>query len=116
VKLDGELAMTVVPATRAVNFEQLKAAAGATSGMLAEETEFLSLFPGCEVGAMPPFGHFYGLPLYVEKDLAKEEYIAFSAGTHSDVIAMTFADYRRVAHPKLAHIAMPPVAELARLL
>ena len=104
VKLDNELAIAVVPATQQLNFDLLKAAAGAKTGMLASEPEFMRRFPDCEVGAIPPFGRSYDLPLYVEKDLAKEEHIAFCAGTHRDVIAMKFADYRRVAHPRLARI------------
>jgi Ala-tRNA(Pro) deacylase len=61
VNLDGKLAMAVLPASDTVDFERLKAAAGARTVALAHEQDFQDRFPECEVGAMPPFGHLYGL-------------------------------------------------------
>ena len=72
---------------------------------LAEENDFTDRFEGCQTGAEPPFGDLFGMDTYVETDLAEEEYIAFNTGSHTEVIAMRFSDYRRLAHPKLAHIS-----------
>ena len=65
-KLDGKLVMVVVPATRRIDFERLRRMAGAHSAELAHEDEFRDLFPDCEIGAMPPFGNLWGLPVYVD--------------------------------------------------
>ena len=66
VKMNGGFAMVVVPADRQVNFAKLKDAVGAPVD-LASESEFKDKFPGCEVGAMPPFGDLYEMPvLYFE--------------------------------------------------
>jgi Ala-tRNA(Pro) deacylase len=108
VRIDGRLALAAVPASRNVDTEHLRAAAEAHTIEIAEETEFALRFPGCHLGAMPPLGAPFGMDVYMERDLAKEKYIAFTAGTHSEVIAMEFGDYRRVAHPKLAHISAVP--------
>jgi Ala-tRNA(Pro) deacylase len=60
---------------------------------LATEAEFASLFPDCELGAMPPLGELYGLPVYVDESLSVDKEIIFSAGTHRDAIRM---NYRRL--------------------
>jgi Ala-tRNA(Pro) deacylase len=109
VMIDGELAMAVVPANREVEMGMLRSAAGAQYVELADERDFAQRFEGCQLGAMPALGILFGMETYVDKQLAKEEYIAFNAGTHSEVTAMRFADYRRVAHPKLARISTAAV-------
>ena len=67
---------------------------------LATEQEFATLFPGCELGAMPPFGNLYGLDTYVTKSLADDEEIAFNAGTLTELVRMPYRDFERVVHPK----------------
>ncbi|HUT84567.1 MAG TPA: YbaK/EbsC family protein, partial [Thermodesulfobacteriota bacterium] len=61
VKIDGKMAMAVLPASCKVDFDLLKKAAGASTVGLASEQEFKNLFPECEIGAMPPFGNLYGI-------------------------------------------------------
>ena len=88
----------------------LRTAVVASRVGLAEETRFARRFDGCQVGAMPPFGNLFGIETYMDRELAKEEYIAFNAGTHTDVIAMRFNDYRKIARPVLAEISSPAAA------
>ena len=111
VTIDGQLAIAVVPASRLVDIDLLRSAADAQHAALADEADFADRFEGCQLGAMPPFGNLFGMETFVEKDLAREEYVAFNAGSHTDVIAMRFADFRRLVHPKLAHICWPRFAE-----
>ncbi len=105
VKLDGKMAMAVLPASERVVFDLLRDTAGAHSAELASEGEFASLFPGCERGAMPPFGNLSGLDVYVDRDLAADETIAFNAGSFTEVIQMTYADFARLVQPKVAKFA-----------
>jgi Ala-tRNA(Pro) deacylase len=105
VTVDGRLAMAVVPASRQVEMGLLRLAASAGYTALADESDFAGRFEGCQLGAMPPFGNLFGMETFVERDLAREQYIAFNAGSHTDVIAMRFADFRRLAHPVLARIS-----------
>ena len=109
VTVDGRLALAVVPASRQVDMGLLRSAAEAQYAALADESDFADRFEGCQLGAMPPFGNLFGMETFVDKDLATEEYIAFNAGTHTDVIAMRFTDFRRLAHPKLTRISMAAV-------
>jgi Ala-tRNA(Pro) deacylase len=99
VKLDGKMAMVAVPALHKIDLEVLRRASGASRVELASEAEFKLLFPDCEPGAMPPFGHLYGLPLYLEESLKDNREIAFNAGTHTEVVKMDFADFSRLAQP-----------------
>lgn len=100
VKIGDQLAMVVVPANGHVNFATLKKLTGETNIDLARESDFKNKFPECEVGAMPPFGSLYGLPVYVSGELAHDS-IAFSGGTHSELIQMTYQDFINLVKPQM---------------
>jgi Ala-tRNA(Pro) deacylase len=104
VKLDGQLAMVVLPATQQVDFDRLKQGAGAGKVELATEREFQDKFAECEVGAMPPFGNLYGMEVYVARELTKDAEIAFNAGTHTEVIKLAYADFGRLVNPKVVEL------------
>ncbi len=95
VKLDGRLAMAVLPASYHVDFALLRGAAGVDKAELASEDEFRDAFPGCEVGAMPPFGNLFDMPVYADESLREDEEIAFSAGSHAELIRLLYADFAR---------------------
>lgn len=105
VKLDENLVLAVLPASYRVDFELLKAVSGAKRVDLADESEFRDRFPGCEVGAMPPFGNLYGMETYVADALAEDDEIAFNAGTHTELIRMPYRDFERLVRPKVLHFA-----------
>jgi Ala-tRNA(Pro) deacylase len=105
VKIDGEMAMVVLPASYRVDMERLKEATGATKVELAGEKEFKDLFPGCEVGAMPPFGNLYGLQVFVAATLAAEGEIVFNACSHTELIRLGYKDFERVVSPKVVQIS-----------
>ena len=102
VKLDDKMAMTVVPASRRVSFEKLRTASGAQTVDLASEEEFSQAFPRCEVGAMPPFGNLYGMPVYLCENLGETDEITFNACSHVELIRMPFGDFVRLVHPVMA--------------
>ena len=101
VKIDGRMAMAVLPASYKVDFDLLKKAAGASSVGLASEEEFKDIFPDCEIGAMPPFGNLYGMDVFVASSLAEDGEIAFNAGSHSELIRLAYKDFERSAKPKV---------------
>lgn len=108
VKLDGEMALAVLPASYSIDFEQLKRATGAPGVELASEDEFEDRFPGCELGAMPPFGGLYDMRTFMDVSLADDEEIAFNAGSHTELIKMSFSDYRRLEEPIDLQFALEP--------
>jgi Ala-tRNA(Pro) deacylase len=99
VWVDGELSMVVLPASARVNLDLLREAAGAHRVELASERDFRDIFPGCEVGAMPPFGNLYGIKVFVADTLSADEEIVFNAGTHTEVIRIRYNDFQRLVHP-----------------
>ena len=106
VKVDGRLAMAVIPASYHADLDMLRKSIGANEVRLAREEEFEKLFSDCEEGAMPPFGNIYGIEEYVDAALREDEMIAFNAGSHIELIRMSFNDFERLAHPKIAHFAL----------
>jgi len=101
VKLDGKLAMTVIPANYQVDFDSLQKVTGVEKAELAIEEEFKYTFPDCEIGAMPPFGSLYNMETYVAESLADDEQICFNAGTHHELIKLAYKDYEEIVHPKV---------------
>jgi Ala-tRNA(Pro) deacylase len=57
--------------------------------------------PGCETGAMPPFGNLYGLPVYVDQTLTRDEEIDFNAGSHTELLQLAYADFERLVKPQV---------------
>lgn len=105
LKVDGRLAMAVMPAAYRVDLTRLSRALGGMPAELAGESDFKDAFPDCELGAMPPFGHLYGMPVYVDSRLADQSEIAFNAGSHTDVVRMPYAEFERLAQPEILWLA-----------
>jgi Ala-tRNA(Pro) deacylase len=104
---DGKMISLVLPASSHVDLELMRTLLGVQSIRLAHEEEFAPAFPDCEVGAMPPFGNLYNIPVYVDRSLASEETIIFPAGTYTDTISLKYADFERLAHPEVMAFARP---------
>ena len=113
VKIDGVLAMAVVPASYHVDLVLLRAAAGAGFVEVATEQEFRDAFPDCETGAMPPFGNLYDIPVYADASLADNEEITFNAGTHRELVRMAWADMARLVNPQIANLTHRPAIAVA---
>lgn len=101
VMIEGAMAMVVLPASRRIVIHDLREMLGTEHVRLATEAEFKGLFPDCDVGAMPPFGNLYGLPVYVASSLAMESEIAFNAGTHTEIIQMAYDDFEDLVKPEV---------------
>ncbi len=98
--------MAVLPAMEKLDTGKLARAAGGAQVQLATEQEFERLFPNCDAGAMPPFGNLFGLPVYVDQSLTKDETIVFQAGTHLDTVRMSFDDFARLVAPVVGDLAL----------
>ena len=100
IKIDGKMAMAVLPASYKISFDELKEALGVEKVRLAYEQEFIDKFPDCEVGAMPPFGNIYGMEVYVAESLTDDEEIVFNACLHTELIRMKYKDFEELVKPK----------------
>ncbi len=105
VRTERGLALVVVRAPDQIDLARAGRALDGTA-VLAGEDELAQTFPDCELGAMPPLGVLYRLPTLVDRELAKDPEIVFNAGTHTDAIRMTFAEYARLARPRIVDVAL----------
>jgi Ala-tRNA(Pro) deacylase len=104
VKIDGVLVMVLVPACERVDLDRLRILTGAQTVEIASEREFKDAFPDCETGAMPPFGLLYDMPVFADGSLAEHAEITFSAGTHREMVRMSWHDLTRLTNPTVAHL------------
>lgn len=104
VKADGRPAMVAVAASQRVNLHRVREALGAHRLELAGENEFAELFRDCDLGAMPPFGNLYGMPVVVDPLLCRDQEIVFNAGDHLTVVRMSFEDFDRLVQPLKAEV------------
>ena len=106
IKIDGKMAMAVLPASYKIDFDLLKKVAGVGMVVLASEREFKDMFPECEVGAMPPFGNLYGMDVFAEKSLTEDKEIAFNAGSHRELVKVLYKDFEKLVRPKIAKFSI----------
>jgi Ala-tRNA(Pro) deacylase len=105
IRVDGRLAMAVLPAPMQIDFQRLSRALTGAKVELADEGEFRAQFPDCEVGAMPPFGNLYDLAVYADEHLTKDDQIAFNACTHTELIQLAYDDYVKLVQPTVLAFA-----------
>ena len=99
---DNDMIMAVLPASHRVDLQRLSQVLKTNRIRLATEEEFKDVFPECELGAMPPLGNLYHLDVWMDETLRSLPTIAFNAGTHAEIIQMSFADFGRIVQPKFA--------------
>ena len=104
LKVDGELVMGVIAGNQKIHLSTARASLGASEVRLATEDEFISRFPDCEIGAMPPFGNLFGVPVYVDPAVEKDQAIYFNAGNHVQTVRLRYDDFEKLAHPSIVHL------------
>jgi len=108
---DGDwYAMAVLPATARLGLSELRRRTRRYELAVANEADFKGLFPDCEIGAMPPFGRVFGLPVYLDRAFAAGDEMIFESGTHREEVSMPMAEYIRVERPAIATLARVPLA------
>jgi len=107
VKIDGKLALAVLPANDRVGFDEFAKQLHARKVELASEEEFRNQFPDCETGGMPPFGNLYGMDTYISSDIVDSDQIAFNACNHVDMVTMKFEDFNKLVNPIVVHFEIP---------
>lgn len=105
VKADDHFCMAVLPADHRLDEHLLRDILKAKRVHLAQEDDLKPLFPDCELGAMPPFGNLYALPVFMDKALANDNEIVFNACSHSKSIRMKMAEYMKLVNPTVAEFS-----------
>jgi Ala-tRNA(Pro) deacylase len=112
VKLDGHLAMAVLPADSNIDFQLLRELSGAATISLAVEHDFDDRFPECELGAMPPFGHLFGMEVFVAGSMIRADMISFNAGTHTEILTLPYWEFERLVEPKIGNFSYRRMKEM----
>ncbi len=110
IKIEGKMAMAVLPASYKVDFHFLKQLFGTQQVTLATEAEFKYFFPDCEVGAMPPFGNLYDMEVFVADTLAEDNQIAFNNGNHTELLKIDYIDFERLVQPRVLRFSKKEVS------
>ena len=102
LKANGTYVLAVLQATHKIDLMRAREALATQSLELAAEQDFKSVFPDCELGALPPFGSQYGLKTLVDEPLTHDEQIVIEGNTHEEAIRMKYADFERLERPQVA--------------
>jgi Ala-tRNA(Pro) deacylase len=103
---DGKPLMVVVSGADRVDFKKIKKLLRIRDLQLASP-EQVKAISGVEIGAVPPFGNLFDVPLYADTKLEAEREIVFSAGTHTVSIQMTYSDFKDISKPIIGDFAKP---------
>lgn len=103
--VDGDLVMVVLAAPAEVDLLKAREIFDGDDVRLASEEEFACRFPDCEVGAEPPFGKLYGMPVFIDQSLSGRERMICRAGTHTESLEIAVADYIALVDPTVVDIA-----------
>jgi Ala-tRNA(Pro) deacylase len=106
LRIDGRMVIAVLPASHKLDLPLLRKAVGAHDVEIAHEADFKEMFPGCDTGAMPPFGNLFGMEVLVDGLLAENEEIAFNACSHSELVRLKYADYIKLVKPRIASFSV----------
>lgn len=63
---------------------------------LATESETARLFSDCALGADPPLGSAYGLPVIIDESLFEPEAVYFEGGDHQSVVRVTSTGFQKL--------------------
>ena len=105
LEADDELVMGVIRGNDKIDLPTVEDSLGVGRARLATEDEFVARFPECEIGAMPPFGNLFGMKVFVDPALDKDEYIFFNAGNHEQTVRLRYKDFARLAQPAVVRLA-----------
>jgi Ala-tRNA(Pro) deacylase len=105
LRTDQDYLLAVLPATHQVDLAQVAQNLRAKRAALATEEEIAERFSDCQLGAIPPFGSYYGITTLIDQSLADDEEIVFEGNTHDEAIRMRFEDFRELEKPVVTTFA-----------
>lgn len=108
VQANQRLWICLIPATETLDLEKVREALGTQEARLATEDEFADLFPECEIGAEPPFGHLYGLPVLMDESLNATQDLLLRAGSHEEALEVRAEDFINLESPRRASLTLNP--------
>ncbi len=99
-----QFVMIVVPGNRRFDTKKAKTVLGAKDVRFASPQEVAELTSGVVPGGVPPFGNLFGLDVYADESVVRNEKIIFNAGDKRVSIGMYATDYKEIVAPHVADI------------
>jgi len=96
---ESKMIVLVLPGNKKVCWKDAAAAAGTKKVSFAKPDE-VSESVGCEVGCVPPFGNFSTLPIYLDPELVKKDFVYFNPGVHDKSFKVKGWDLRKLCQPQ----------------
>lgn len=97
---EKKMVVLVLPGNKKVDWKKAAAGIGTKKVSFAKPEEVLDKV-GCEVGCVPPFGQLTPLPIFMDPDLAKKDFVYFNPGMHDKSFKIKAWDLKKVSKPKL---------------
>lgn len=97
---EKEMVVLVLPGDKKVDWKKAAASIGTKKVAFAKPEEVLEKV-GCEVGCVPPFGQLVSLPIYMDPDIAKKEFVYFNPGVHHKSYKIKSWDLKKLCRPKM---------------
>ncbi len=103
---DNKPIMVCVPGDRKIDIKAFKKLYNIKDLRMATPEEVVTITK-VPIGAVPPFGHLFDIPFYLDASIQDNEYISFNAGLHTKSIRMKEKDFERVARPIIGDFSRP---------
>lgn len=87
--------LAVLPASRHIQFEDLRRLVGSQVD-IANEEQVETLFLDCEPGAVPALGGAYGLNVIVDDSLAQQPDVYFEGGDHANLVHISGTSFQKL--------------------
>ncbi|HSO20436.1 MAG TPA: YbaK/EbsC family protein [Desulfosarcina sp.] len=97
---EKQMVVLVLPGDKKVDWKKAAAGIGTKKVSFAKPEAVLEKV-GCEVGCVPPFGQLTPLPIFMDQELARKEYVYFNPGRHDKSFKIKAWDLKKVSQPKL---------------
>ena len=95
---EKEMIVLVLPGDKKVDWKRTAKGVGKVT---FAKPEAVNEAVGCEVGCVPPFGHVTPLPIYMDPEMTKKEYIYFNPGVHDKSFKIKAWDLKKLCSPKM---------------
>ena len=96
---EKEMVVLVMPGDKKVEWKKAVANIGTKKISFAKPDQVLEKV-GCEVGCVPPFGQLTDLPIFMDPDLSRKDFVYFNPGVHDKSYKIKAWDLKKVCGPK----------------
>ena len=97
---EKEMVVLVMPGDKRVDWKKAASGIGTKKVSFAKPEAVLEKV-GCEVGCVPPFGQLTDLPIFMDKDLAKKDFVYFNPGVHDKSYKIKAWDLKKLCSPSM---------------